>query len=224
MEPRVHQSILHEIGFVRAAWMLNQLRPDLSPMTTQVFHNVARVFWGSDEAGDLSGYEGKALAAKRIQNRSYLKDSLGLCDFAWPITYSFSTPDYLGDPHLEARIFSAVTGVEGKELEQSAERICVMQRAILVREGRRVPEDDFPHEFNFAEPLGASSHGRKMLVPGPRDETVDATGKTLDKARFTRILKEYYSLRGWDEETGQPLPETLAALGLDELMPVFHKR
>ena len=100
MEPRIHQSILHEIGFVRSAWALNQVRPDLSPVTTKVVHDVARVFWGSEEAGDLSRYEGKALAARKIQNRSYLKDSLGLCDFAWPITYSFSTPDHLGDPDL----------------------------------------------------------------------------------------------------------------------------
>jgi aldehyde:ferredoxin oxidoreductase len=224
MEPRVHQSILHEIGFVRAAWTLNQARPDLSPVTTRVVHNIARVFWGSDEAGDLSSYGGKALAAKKIQNRSYLKDSLGLCDFAWPITYSFSTPDHLGDPDLEAKIFNAVTGSGDTDLEQCAERICTTQRAILVREGRKIPEDDFPHEFNFTEPLGSSSHGRKMLVPGPGDETVDATGKSLDRSRFTRLLKDYYGLRGWNEESGQPQPETLRALGLDELMPLFENR
>ena len=224
MEPRVHQSILHEIGFVKAAWTLNQARPDLSPVTTRVVHAIARAFWGSDEAGDLSGYEGKAMAAKRIQNRSYLKDSLGLCDFAWPITYSFSTKDYVGDPDLEAKIFRAVTSVEGEILEACAERISTIQRAILVREGRRVPEDDLPHEFNFTEPLGTSSHGQKMLVPGPGDETVNATGKSLDRARFARLLKDYYGLRGWDEETGQPRPETLRALGLDELIHVFEKR
>jgi aldehyde:ferredoxin oxidoreductase len=124
---------------------------------------------------------------------------------------------------LEARIFSAVTGVGGDELEKCAELICTIQRAILLREGRKTPEDDYPREFNFTEPLLASSHGRKMLVPGPGEETVDATGKTLDSARFTGMLKEYYGLRGWDEETGQPLPDTLSALGLDDLMPVFSK-
>ena len=101
MEPRVHQPILHEIGFVRAAWMLHQRRADLSPITTKVFHDVAKVFWGSDQAGDLSGYGGKALAVTKIQNRMYIKDSLGLCDFAWPITYSFKTPDYNTSNSLE---------------------------------------------------------------------------------------------------------------------------
>ena len=33
------------------------------------------------------------------------------------------------------------------------------------------------------------------------------------------MQKEYYRLRGWDEETGLPRAETLIALGLDELVP-----
>jgi aldehyde:ferredoxin oxidoreductase len=223
MEPRVHQPILHEIGFVRAAWMLHQRRADLSPITTKVFHDVAKVFWGSDEAGDLSGYGGKALAVKKIQNRTYIKDSLGLCDFAWPITYSFKTPDYLGDPDLEAKIFKAVTGFDGEFIERGAERICNQQRAIQIREGRKVPEDDFPQEFNFTEPLPPMANGQRIMVPGPGEETIDATGNTLDKDKFTGMLKEYYRLRGWDEETGFPRKQTLTELALDDLAPSFQK-
>ena len=221
MEPRVHQPIIHETAFVNVAWSLNQLQADLTPITSKVFRDIAKAFWGSAEAGDLSSYEGKALAAKNIQNRTYIKDSLGLCDFAWPITYSFNTPDHVGDPNLEAQIFTAVTGVAGEELERYAERICNLQRAILVREGRRVPEDDFPPEFNFTEPLQTASHGQPVMVPGPGEEAVDVTGKVLDRDRFISMLKEYYRLRGWDEETGLPRVETLADLGLDELVPSF---
>ncbi len=222
MEPRVHQPIIHEIAFVNLAWSLNQSDPSLTPITTKVFHDIARAFWGSDEAGDLSGYEGKALAAKKIQNRTYIKDSLGLCDFAWPITYSFSTPDHLGDPDLEAKIFNAVTGIAGEEIDRYAERICNLQRAILVREGRGVPEADFPPEYNFTEPLQTNVHGQPVMVPGPGEEAIDATGKTLDRDKFISMLKEYYRLRGWDEETGLPRAETLVTLGLDDLMPVFQ--
>jgi aldehyde:ferredoxin oxidoreductase len=224
MEPRVHQPLTHEIAFLRAAWNVNQVRPELSPISTRVVHDVARLFWGSDEAGDFSSYEGKALAAVKTQNRTYLKDSLGLCDFAWPITYSFNTPDHLGDPDLETRIFKAVTGPGGEELDRYAERICNLQRAIMVREGRRTPEDDYPPEFNFTEPLPAEPNGRPVLVPGPGEQTVDATGKTLDKNRFKQMLEEYYRLRGWDEETGLPRSETLKALGLDDLEPAFRRK
>ena len=63
-----------------------------------------------------------------------------------------------------------------------------------------------------------------VKVPGPDEETVDATGKTLDRAKSTSLLKEYYRLRGWDEETGLPQAETLAALGIDDLAPSFQRR
>jgi aldehyde:ferredoxin oxidoreductase len=223
MEPRVHHAFLHEISFVNAAWFFNQIQPGASPITTKVFHDIAKVFWGSDEAGDLSSYEGKALAAKKMLDRSYIKDSLGLCDFAWPILYSFNTPNHVGDPDLEAKIFSSVTGIAGEKLDHHAERICNLQRAILVREGRRVPEEDFPAEFNFTEPLQNIPHFGTM-IPGPDEETVDVTGKILDRDRFTNMLKEYYRLRGWDEETGLPKTETLAALGMDDLVPTFRRK
>jgi aldehyde:ferredoxin oxidoreductase len=223
MEPRVHQPIIHEISFVEVPWGTERMEPGSTNITTKVFHDVAKAFWGSDEAGDLSSYDGKALAAKKIQNRTYTKDSLGLCDFAWPITYSFATPDHVGDPNLEAKIFTAVTGIAGEELDQYAERIANLQRAIMVREGRRTPEDDHPPEFNFTEPLRTDAHGQPVMVPGPDDETVDATGKTLDRTKYASLLKEYYRLRGWDEETGLPRAETLADLGIDDLAPSFQR-
>ena len=219
MEPRVHQPTIHETSFVRGAWALNQLQASLTPVTTMVFHDVARAFWGSDAAGDLSSYEGKALAARKIQNRTYIKDSLGLCDFAWPITYSFSTPNHVGDPDLETKIFNAVTGVADEEIERYAERIANLQRAILIREGRKLPQADFPPEFNFIEPLPSGPGGQRVMVPGPGETVVNVTGKTLDKDRFVSMLKEYYRLRGWDETTGLPCTETLADLELDDLSP-----
>ncbi|OGP54389.1 MAG: hypothetical protein A2Y65_09350 [Deltaproteobacteria bacterium RBG_13_52_11] len=222
MEPRVHHNVLHETAWVYLAWVFNQLEPGLTPITTKVVHDIARAFWGSDEAGDLSAYKGKALAAIKVQNRNYSRDSLGLCDFAYPITYSFNTPDHVGDPDLEAKIFTAVTGIAGEEVDRCGERVCNLQRAILVREGRRVPEADFPPEYNFTEPLQAIPHFPAMVVPGPDEEIVDIKGKILDRDKFTSMLKEYYRLRGWEEETGLPKAETLAALGLDDLTPTFQ--
>jgi aldehyde:ferredoxin oxidoreductase len=221
MEPRAHQPLTHEISFVNAAWGLHRMNPNLTPVTNKVYHDVARVFWGSEAAGDLSSYEGKALAALKIQNRTYTKDSLGLCDFAWPITYSYNTPDHVGDPDLEGKIFTAVTGIEGKALDLYAERIANLQRAILVREGRKVPDTDFPMEYNFSQPLGKNARGQSVIVPGPDDEIVNATGRTLDRDKFTCMLKEYYRLRGWHEDTGLPLEKTLTHLGLDDLLPHF---
>jgi aldehyde:ferredoxin oxidoreductase len=218
MEPRMSRPMVHG-GFARAAWMFSQMNPEI-PITTEVFREIARSFWGSVEASDFTSYEGKALAAVKIQNRTYTEDCLGLCDFAWPLTYSFSKPDHVGDPALEANLFTAVTGSSGNVIDRCVERVVNTQRAIMVREGRKVPEEDFPPEVNFTEPLKSEL---PMMVPGPANEPVNAAGKVLEKNKFLSMLKEYYRLRGWDEETGLPRAETLSALGLEELTRDFQR-
>lgn len=213
MEPRMSRPLVHG-GFTRAAWGLSRMNPEI-PVTSEVFRKIAGQFWGSTDAADVSSYAGKALAAVKMQNRSYTEDSLGLCDFNWPLTFSLSKPDPVGEPELEAKIFTAVTGAPGEELEKCAGRIVNVQRMITLREGRKVPQDDFPPEANFTEPL---QPGPQSMVPGPGDEPVDVAGKTLDRDKYLAMLKEYYRLRGWDEETGIPRPETLAAQGQDDLI------
>ena len=217
LEPRMNMPLLHEVAHLCARWRAHLAQPQLSPVTSEVFHNVAKVFWGSEEAADLTSYEGKALAAKKIQNRMYLKDCLGLCSFSWPITDSFNTPDHVGDPGLEAELFSAVTGISGEELDQYAERIVNLQRAILIREGRRVPESDSIPEYNFQEPLGTDILGRELMIPGPGGEAISTAENVLDRDRFKDMLKAYYGLRGWDQETGLPHADTLGALDLDDV-------
>jgi len=59
------------------------------------------------------------------------------------------------------------------------------------------------------------------VVPGPGDEPVSIKGKILDRDRFLGMLKEYYRLRGWDESTGLPRAEKLAALGMDGVASAF---
>jgi aldehyde:ferredoxin oxidoreductase len=214
MEARMSRPMTHG-GFFRAAWMFNLMAPGANPITSEVFQKIAREFWGSDEAGDVSSYGGKALAAVKIQNRTYKEDCLGLCDFAWPLTYSFSKPGHVGESDLEAKIFTAVTGIDGEVIEPCLERVVNVQRIIMINEGRKVPDDDFPPEVNFTEPLPP---GPPMMVPGPGGEPVSAVGKVLDREKFTGMLKEYYRLRGWDEETGKPRVETLAALGIENII------
>jgi len=102
-------------------------------------------------------------------------------------------------PEIEGKVFTAVTGIPASELPVYAERIFNMQRLIRVREGHRIPEDDFPPDFNFTEPLFVGMHGYKMIMPGPGAQPVDLTGNKLDINKFTAMLKEYYKLRGWIE-------------------------
>jgi aldehyde:ferredoxin oxidoreductase len=217
-ENRMHPITVHEMGYVQLAWGINQADPLSSPINPEIVTQIARLFWGSEAAVDQTTYEGKAVAARNIQNRTYLRDSLGLCDYIYPITYSYSTPDHIGDPEIEGKIFEAVTGHSAADLSTYAERIFNLQRLIFVREGHRIPEDDFPPEFNFTEPLVFSVHGAKILMPGPGGKPVDMTGNRLDRDKFKAMLKEFYRLRGWDEETGLPTRQTLIELGMADMI------
>ncbi|MEJ2110628.1 MAG: aldehyde ferredoxin oxidoreductase N-terminal domain-containing protein [Acidobacteriota bacterium] len=217
-EPRMHPISTHEIDYLSIPWSIHQADPSASNLTPDHFLEIARKWWGSEEAADQTHYRGKAMAARNIQNRTYLRDSLGLCDFIYPITYSFSRFGPVGDPNLEGNIFTAITGQPASELEAFAERIFNMQRLIQAREGRRIPEDDYPPEFNFTQPFDKSIHGVKLSIPGPGAQPVDATGRRLDRDKFSAMLEEYYDLRGWNIETGLPDPETLKSLGMDDMV------
>ena len=220
LEPRQPIAMLHETSWLTGLWAMNQANPESSPVTSKVFRAAATKFWGHEKAWDLNTHEGKAMAAVNIMNRTYVKDSLLLCDSSWPIMISWNTPDRVGDPGLESRIFSAVTGIETDEigLNQYGERIFNLQRGVLLREGRRPKADDVPEEFNFTDPVETVFMNPDVIVPGPEQEVISRKGQTLDRDVFEAMLKEFYDLRGWDSESGLQKAKTLEHLGLSDLV------
>ena len=220
LEPRTPIAMLHEVSYMVARWLLHSIRPELSPTTAEVYRKAATRFWGHDKAWDLTTYEGKAEASVIVQDRTYIKDSLLLCDCAWPMMDSFNTPDNIGDSAMESKLFSAVTGIETDEagLLKYGERIFNQQRAVLLREGWKSGEDDIPAEFNFTTPLDMDGLNPKLIVPGPTEEPVSIRGRVLDRDKFLEMRETYYNLRGWDPETGLQKPETLDALDLSDLV------
>ena len=129
-----------------------------------------------------------ALTAINQQNLGIIQDSLGICRF---------TGYAVGSQHW-ARIFSAVTGEEtgSNDLEHAAERIATLERLFNNRAGLGRADDDLPARFK-TEPI-----------------TIDGKARTVAESDRLRMLDDYYSERGWDRD-GNPLPETLARLGLD---------
>ena len=220
LEPRQPIAMLHEVSWLTGLWVMNQADPESSPVTSEVFRAAADKFWGSEKAWDLNTHEGKAVAAAKIIDRTYVKDSLLLCDSVWPLMVSWNTPDHLGDPTLESRIFSAVTGIETDEagLKQYGERIFNLQRRVLLREGRRPKVDDVPEEFNFVDPVETVFMNPEVIVPGPGEEVISRKGQTLDRDVFEEMRKEFYELRGWDSESGLQKAETLERLGLSDFV------
>ncbi len=57
-----------------------------------------------------------------------------------------------------------------------------------------------------------------MLMPGPGGKPVDMTGNTLDRGKFTAMLREFYRLRGLNERTGLPTEKTLSSLGMEDML------
>jgi aldehyde:ferredoxin oxidoreductase len=222
-EPRPFITELHEICEPLTKWAMWYLsKGEKTYLSTEVLKNIAKAFWGSEQAVDFSTYEGKALAAFKVQNRQYLKESLNLCDFAWPVYDVADKADHVGDPTLEAQIFSAVTGKEFGEEEYDliGNRLFTLNRMILVREGRKGRESDVLPDFMFiereemiADVFGMYNPG--LFLPGKGDEVISRKGKAVDKKEFEKMMDEYYLLRGWDVQTGLPEKETLQKLGLD---------
>lgn len=224
-EPRQHMGLLHEVSYMIARWLLHRIRPELSPTTDEVFRAAATRFWGHPEAWDMRSYQGKAVAAVRIQDRTYVKDSLILCDSAWPIMDSFNSPDHVGDPTLESRLFTAATGVKMDEpgLRLYGERIFNLQRAILLREGRKPKTSDVASEVNFTVPLQTDQLNPKLLVPGPSEDPVCLKGNILERSKFEEIREEFYELRGWDPQKGLQKTDTLVRLGLSDIVQELEK-
>ena len=220
LEPRQPIAMLHEISWLTGLWVMNQANPESSPVTSEVFRAASTTFWGHEKAWDLTTHEGKARAAAKIMDRTYVKDSLLLCDSSWPIMVSWNTQDHVGDPSLESRIFSAATGIETDEtgLNRYGERIFNLQRGVLLREGRRPKADDVPEEFNFTDPVETVFMNPDVIVPGTGQEIISRKGQTLDRDVFEAMRKEFYDFRGWDGESGLQKAETLEHLGLSDLV------
>jgi aldehyde:ferredoxin oxidoreductase len=225
-EPRQPIQNLHAISRPTLKWVSWLGGNTDSHMTTDLVLWIARTFWGSESAADFSTYEGKALAAKKIQDREYAKESLILCDFAWPITDVDCSEDHKGDPAIESRIYSAVTGRETDEtgLNEIGERVFNLQRAILTREGHVGREADRIHEMFYTVPLKEAFLNPECLATGPGGEPFSKKGAVVDRKKFESMKTEYYHLRGWDRETGLQTKGKLHQLGLDDVADDLEAR
>ncbi|THB79376.1 MAG: hypothetical protein D3926_10885 [Desulfobacteraceae bacterium] len=217
--PRQPIAMLHEVSRLTGLWGMHKANPDSSPVSNEVFRKAAGRFWGHKQAWDLMTIEGKAHAAVNIIDRTCAKDSLVLCDSIWPLMVSWHTPDRVGDPALESRIFKAVTGtdMDETELNRCGERIFNLERAIMIREGKQPLVDDDVAEFNYTQPVQTVFMNPDVLVPGPGDQVLSRKGMVLERQAYQSMRKEFYRLRGWNPDTGEQLDSTLDRLSLTAL-------
>jgi aldehyde:ferredoxin oxidoreductase len=215
---------LHAISFPMVKWMIWLGTEEMmSSFSTDRLRQLARTFWGGEEAAEFDSPEGMGKAAVIMQNRAYAKENLVGCDFFWPIDYSGNSDSGVGDPALESRLFSAVTG---RELDMESylrigERCQNLCRAIYLKEGRRGRIDDSLEEINFTRPLGKPDSiigvfNPEALLPG-RDGLVSALGATVSRADFETVMNDYYNVRGWDPASGLLTRQGLVDLELEDL-------
>ncbi len=216
MEPRLPIQQLHEISVLNMLWAMRAAGMENIHVTSEVMRAVAKRFWGSEIAADFSTYEGKALAAAKIQDRQYAKECLVLCDFLWPISHSGLSEDHVGDPTLESQVCAAVTGrdIDERGLYKIGERVFNLQRAIHIREGHKGREDDSLEEFNFTVPLKGDFGNPGCIVPGKDGEILSRKGMVVEREKFEQMKDEYYQIRGWDVPTGFQKRAKLQELGL----------
>jgi len=128
----------------------------------------------------------KVALFRLIQFNRIVLDSLVLCLF---LPYNYQQ---LADAT------AAVTGWNTSIMEQMrvAERILSMARLFNIREGFTASDDALPKRFFQPKTDG-------VLVDKP-----------LDPAKYDRAKRYYYTLMGWNANTGVPTPEKLEELGI----------
>jgi aldehyde:ferredoxin oxidoreductase len=226
MEPTLPMNQLHEVGIALFDWLNWANKVEGSYLSSEAFRKIAGRFWGGELAVDFSTYDGKALATTKIQDRAYAKESLILCDVLWPITQVRHSDDHVGDPGVESRLLSAVTGrdIDEQGLYRIGERVFNLQRAIHVREGHRGREDDVLPEPFYTKPLKFGTLNPECLAPGKDGEIISRKGAVVERERFEEMKDEYYPLRGWDVTTGLQTRRKLEELGLDEVAKDLEQR
>lgn len=182
--------------------------------------HIAKVTWGDESAVDQIGdyTPTNTYKMKRLQwviARTELHNMLGLCSWMAPWEYC---PDeknqYVGDPNMEAKIFSAVTGVNktSDDLDKDGIRAWMLQRVYTMRQ------------------LGSSNMRKDHdLVPGwiytdPKDRKPFTKGTVrMDPDDINKSFDIFFEQVGCDKETGVPTTDTLKAYRLDFVIPVLQK-
>jgi aldehyde:ferredoxin oxidoreductase len=218
-EPRRPINQVHELTHALWTWRNRIKGLEGAFLSTEDFITIAKNFWGGAAAADFSTYEGKALAAKKIQDRAYAKESSILCDLLWPVIWVRFAEDHAGDPTLESQVISAITGREIDEagLNRIGERVFNLQRAIFCRQGWGGRNGDSLLDYLHDEPLESVFFNPDCIVPGRNGEIVSRKGAKIDRKDFENLKSEYYALRGWDIASGLPTEKKLQELDLADI-------
>ncbi len=142
------------------------------------------------EMADRLNPKYKGIMVKECEDFMVMVESVGLCKYGTQIPPEF----YYDDIALTLKIHNGLN-FTGDQLQEIGERIVNLNRLFNARFGVTRKDDCLPDRLTKEKaPLGPSA------------------GEVVE---LDQMLTEYYDVRGWDQETGLPLKETLERLGLD---------
>ena len=152
----------------------------------RAFTPAAEIF-GMPYKLDPGSPEGKAELVVSLQNENSVHDSTGLCLF-------ISAGNDLDDIR---KLLVGVTGLEFTmdDMNRIGERVWNLERLFNLKAGLTKADDSLPE---------------RILKGAIQGESNPAKGRV---GLLDRMLPEYYSLRGWDEE-GAPTAAKLEELGI----------
>jgi aldehyde:ferredoxin oxidoreductase len=143
------------------------------------------------EMADRLSPKYKGIMVKECEDFMVMVESVGLCKYGTQIPPEF----YYDDIALALKIHNGLN-LTSTQLQEIGERIVNLNRLFNARFGVTRKDDCLPDRLTKEKaPLGPSA------------------GEVVE---LDMMLTEYYEMRGWDQETGLPLKETLKRLGLDE--------
>lgn len=122
-----------------------------------------------------------------------VSDALGLCAFSTTAAYGI-------DEELAAALFEAATGIpmDAERIMRAGRRVVTLERCFNLREGLNPREED----------------RLPWRIMHERQSDLTSSDPIISPEKLRTMLRKYYRLHGWDEESGVPLPETLDMLDL----------
>ena len=152
--------------------------------------------YGGSMSSDYRSYKGKSRMVWWQELLYAVTDSLGTCKFQ-TVFLAVHAPKW----EEYSKLIYLVSGMQYSipQLMDIGERIYTIERMFNIREGFSRKDDTLPERyFEEATPIGL-----------PR-----VKGLKIDREKFEKMLDEYYTLHGWDNN-GVPTNRILQKLGIE---------
>ena len=175
--------------------------PDALERHKEILRKEAKKITDIDNALNQASYEDNAGIVAYYEDAVLISDMLSTCKWMYRWSYGAWSLELL------TKLFSAGSGVETnmEDLFDFAGKIRTLERAYEAGEGLTREQDTLPDR--------AFDNVNKE---GPKSDNL------LDPVKFEEMKSQYYTLRGWDPQTGVPTQETLRDLGLDDVADALN--